>query len=286
MSIKRGRAYGYIRVSTETQEKKGYGMDTQQEDIERYATDQGLELAGIFTDAGISGALADDADEDALSKRQGLLEMLDTITEGDTIIVKNTSRLWRSDNAKALIRREIIRRKATIASVEQPTYDLYTKDPNERLINGMMELLDEYERMSIALKLARGRATKARKGTKPAGITPFGYRHSQDRKTIEVNQEEAQAVKQAFSMAQSGASLQKIADTLTQQGIPTRGKSKGKPNTTWTRQAVHYMLKNGFYTGTLTHGSATITGTHEPIISKVQFGKVSAMLTRNRRNKG
>lgn len=280
------KAYGYIRVSTETQERKGYGMDTQREDIEKFAKDKGLELCGIFTDAGISGALSDDANEDALSKRQGLLEMLDTIDEGDTIIVKNTSRLWRSDNAKALIRREIIKRKAHIASVEQPTYDIYTKDPNERLINSIMEALDEYERMAIALKLARGRATKARKGTKPAGITPFGYRYTADKKGIEIQEEEAKTVKQAFSMAQTGESLQAIADALTKQGIATRRTTNGKPNTAWTRQAVHYMLKNDFYTGQLRHGTASITGTHQAIISKVQFGKVSAMLTRNNKNKG
>ena len=280
------KAYGYIRVSTETQERKGYGMDTQREDIDRYAAAHGLELEGIFTDAGISGAIADDANGDALAKRQGLLEMLDTISEGDTIIVKNTSRLWRSDNAKALIRREIVKRKAHIASVEQPTYDIYTKDPNERLINSIMEALDEFERMAIALKLARGRATKARKGTKPAGITPFGYRYTLDKKGIEIHEEEAKAVKQAYSMAQAGDSLQAIADTLTKQGLPTRRTSQGKPNTAWTRQTVHYMLKNDFYTGTLQHGSASITGTHQPIISKVQFGKVSARLTRNRRNPG
>ena len=280
------KAYGYIRVSTETQERKGYGMDTQREDIDRYAAAHGLELEGIFTDAGISGAIADDANGDALAKRQGLLEMLDTISEGDTIIVKNTSRLWRSDNAKALIRREIVKRKAHIASVEQPTYDIYTKDPNERLINSIMEALDEFERMAIALKLARGRATKARKGTKPAGITPFGYRYTLDKKGIEIHEEEAKAVKQAYSMAQAGDSLQVIADTLTKQGLPTRRTSQGKPNTTWTRQTVHYMLKNDFYTGQLQHGSASITGTHQPIISKVQFGKVSARLTRNRRNPG
>ncbi len=38
------------------------------------------------------------------------------------------------------------------------------------MVNGMFELLDQYERMSIALKLARGRTTKATKGDKPAGV--------------------------------------------------------------------------------------------------------------------
>lgn len=65
-------------------------------------------------------------------------------------------------------------------SVEQPTYSIYTKDPNDFLINGMMELLDQYERMSINLKLARGRKQKAKTGVRGCGNTPIGYKWKHD----------------------------------------------------------------------------------------------------------
>lgn len=182
--------YGYMRVSTETQAEHGYGLDAQRSEIEKYAAKNGLTVADYFTDAGVSGAAKDTADDsEAISKRAGLLELLATISEGDSVIVLNTSRLWRSDVTKVLIRREMMKRKAQIISIEQPRYDLYATDPNDRLIAGMLELLDEWDRASIALKLARGRTVKAKGGDKPAGVTPYGYKYADDKKSVIVTRQ-------------------------------------------------------------------------------------------------
>lgn len=122
--------YGYMRVSTETQAEHGYGLDAQKTEIEKYAAKNGLEVTEFFTDAGVSGAAKDTADDnEAISKRAGLLDLLATVNEGDTVIVLNTSRLWRSDVTKVLIRREMMKRRAMIVSIEQPRYDLYATDP-------------------------------------------------------------------------------------------------------------------------------------------------------------
>lgn len=269
--------YGYTRVSTETQSEKGYGLDAQREAIEKYAAAQGLTLENIFTDAGISGNLADDAGDDAINKRQGLIEMLAALQDGDTVIILNTSRLWRSDMTKAIVRRELIKRKAHVISIEQPRYDLYNKDPNDYLINAIMEALDVYERMSISLKLARGRTVKAKTGAKPAGVCPYGYQYAADKKSVEVNEAEAQLVRFMFTEGQKGRSLGQIADALNEKQIVTRqGKS-------WSRGSIQAILRNEFYTGTLYHAGQPIKGTHTPIISKVQFGKVSAQLDKRHR---
>ena len=266
--------YGYTRVSTETQSEKGYGLEAQREAIRKYAAENGITIAAMFEDAGISANIHDDSSDDELTKRHALMELLSQVERGDTIIVLNTSRLWRSDMTKVLIRRELIKRGAKIISVEQPKYDLYTKDPNEYLINSMMEIIDCYDRMSIALKLARGRSVKAHKGDKPAGICPFGYQYADDKKSVVINQDEAKTVKYIFSEAQKGVSLQRIADALNADGIATRN---GKQ---WQRGTLHVILHNRFYIGELEHAGQVIKGNHEPIISKVQFGKVQAALSR------
>ena len=235
MSIK--AVYGYIRVSTDTQSEKGYGLETQRTAIMHYCTLHNLNLLDIFEDRGISGTEAVEADgEELISKRKGLLQLLSAINGTNTIIVLNTSRLWRSDIAKVLIRREIERKGGEVISIEQPRYSIYKKDPSELLINGMFELLDEYERISIALKLAKGRTTKARRGDKPAGVTPFGYGYSADGKGIIVKPEEAAIVRRIFSLSQSGQSLQQIADTLNGEDILTR---RGKP---WTKALFCTMI--------------------------------------------
>lgn len=271
--------YGYCRVSTETQAEKGYGLEAQEKEIRKFAAGRGLELERMFLDAGISGNLKDTDEDEAISKREGLMEMLALLEKGDTVIVLNTSRLWRSDMTKAIIRRELMKRGAEIVSVEQPKYNLYTKDPNDYLINAIMEALDVYERMSISLKLARGRTIKARGGDKPAGVAPFGYQYSADKKHIEIEPEEAQAVRMIFTEGQKGLSLNQVAEYLNAREIKTRrGKS-------WSPGNVQVIMRNRFYIGELMHQGKPIKGNHEPIISKVQFGKVQAQLDKRRRGK-
>jgi DNA invertase Pin-like site-specific DNA recombinase len=271
-------AYGYARVSTHTQSERGYGMDIQREAIGKYCRDNGLELAEIFEDRGIGGAEVVEGDGDALvSKRKGLLRLLSVLGGGNKVIVLNTSRLWRSDIAKVLIRKEIERKGGEVISIEQPRYSVYKRDPSEILINGMFELLDEYECVSIALKLAKGRAAKAGKGDKPAGVAPFGYRYADNKKSIVVDEREARTVKRIFSLSQAGKSIRRIAGALDADGITTR---RGK---TWTKAAVHKILRNTFYTGALTHQQISIKGNHQAIISKVQFGKAKKQLEGRRK---
>lgn len=271
--------YGYCRVSTETQAEKGFGLAAQEQAIKKYTRENSLQLERLFMDEGISGNLKDTDDDEAIGKREALMELLAMLEKGDTVIVLNTSRLWRSDMTKAIIRRELMKREARIISIEQPKYDLYTKDPNDYLINAIMEALDVYERMSISLKLARGRTVKAKGGDKPAGVCPFGYQYTSDKKHVEVCQEEAATVRLMFTEGQKGKSLNQIADMLNERNITTR---RGKQ---WSAGNVQVVLRNAFYTGELQHQGKAIKGNHAPIISKVQFGKVQAQIDRRRRGK-
>ena len=260
--------YGYIRVSTETQAEKGGGLDVQRTAIQKYAADNGIILEKIFCDAGISGTQESRPELDAL--------LLETITEGDIIIVHNTSRLWRSIFAQATVMKAVIQAKANIISIDEPNFDVYKyqQDPENFMITGMLGMLDQWERMTIARKLARGRTNKANRGDKPSGVCPYGYRYTADKKHVEPDPAEAPIVKQIFSEGQKGTSLQKIADMLNEKGIKTR---KGND---WQRGNLHLIVHNNFYTGIVTHQGMTIPGNHEPLISKVQFGKVQSQMKR------
>lgn len=269
--------YGYYRVSTETQAEKGGGLETQRQNVEKYCTTHGITLAGTYTDAGISGAVKDTEDDDAISKRPALVEMLATLQKDDTVIVLNTSRLWRSDTAKVIIRRELMKKGVRVIAVENERFDLYASNPNDRFMDGIMELMDEWERLTIALKLAKGRTAKAKLGDKPAGVAPFGYRYTQDKKHIEIDEAEAATVKIMFTEGQKGQSLNQIADILNNKGIVTR---RGKA---WSAGNVQAILRNRFYIGELTHQGKTITGNHPAIVSRVQFGRVGKQIDKRKR---
>lgn len=266
-----GKYYGYIRVSTETQAEKGGGLEVQRSSLIKYAKEHGIVIEQIFEDAGISGT-----DE----SRPALDELLtEYLHEGDTIIVHTTSRLWRNIFAQATIMKAVMNAKANILSIDEPTFDVYKymTDPENFMISGMMGMLDQWERMTIARKLARGRTAKAQHGDKPSGVCPLGYQYTADRKHIEINEEEAKAVKMLFTEAQKGLTLRQIADVLNNQGIKTR---RGRQ---WSSGNVSAILSNRFYIGELQHQGKTIMGNHTPIISRVQFGKVQAALKRRKR---
>ncbi len=266
--------YGYIRVSTDSQAERGGGLDVQRQAIMKYAKDHNVTIAlPLFCDAGVSGTLENRPALDQL--------LIQTIKEGDCIIVHNTSRLWRSIFAQAAIMKAVINAKANIISIDEPSFDVYKymNDPENFMITGMLGMLDQWERMTIARKLARGRTQKAKSGDKPAGITPYGYQYTEDKKHIEVNQNEAETVKRIFKSALSGMSLAKIAAELNEDGLLTR---QGKA---WTPGSLSVILNNRFYIGTLTHNGKTIQGNHEAIISKVVFGKVQSQLSKRQRNK-
>ncbi len=260
--------YGYIRVSTDTQAEKGGGLDVQRAAINKYAADQGIQIERIFCDAGISGTQENRPALDEL--------LLETIKEGDTIIVHNTSRLWRSIFAQATVMKAVIQAGANIRSIDEPAFDvyLYQKDPENFMISGMMGMLDQWERMTIARKLARGRTSKANKGDKPAGTCPYGYRYTADKKHIEPDPAEVPTLRQIFSEGQKGTSIDKIAKLLNDSGSRTRRGNL------WTKGGLHQIMKNTFYTGVVTHQGKEIPGNHEALISKVQFGKVQAQLKR------
>ena len=97
---------GYIRVSTANQVKEGYSLEEQLDEIEKFCTANGFNLIETFKDEGKSGAKTDQ-DEERI-EREGLLDMLDRIKEGDIkyIVVLSTNRLWRSDMVKLIVHRE------------------------------------------------------------------------------------------------------------------------------------------------------------------------------------
>lgn len=266
--------FGYCRVSTPTQVTEGFGLQAQEQAIQKYADEHDFTLTDIFFDKGVSGAIDATASDDAITKRTGLISLLATVKNGDCVVVLNTNRLWRSELAKAIVKRELLRAGVSVISVEQPDYRIDSKNPEEVLVASILEAIDTFDKMQTVIKMARGRTTKAMGGNKPAGVTPCGYKYSADRKHIEIDEAEAATVKRIFSMAQRGNSLQAIADALNADGIQTRRGNE------WSKQGIATILKNDFYTGKLHHGEQVIEGAHPALISKVTYGKVQAALAR------
>ncbi|WCM61379.1 recombinase family protein [Paenibacillus polymyxa] len=254
---------GYIRVSTQGQVKEGYSLAYQRDEIEEYCQRQGFNLLQIYEDAGISGAKVD---ENALEvEREGFRDMLDGLSANQVqyVIVLNTNRLWRSDIVKVLVHRELKRYGADVKSIEQPSYSIYKKDPSDFLLNGLMELLDEYQRLEITMKLGRGRNKKALQGGYAGGRTAYGYDAKRGQKEMALNPDEAKTVKRLFELKRlyPEASLALLAGYLNTEGFCTKlGKR-------FTKVQVKRILdRKELYEGMYCYGDIQVKGRHPSII--------------------
>jgi DNA invertase Pin-like site-specific DNA recombinase len=257
------KVIGYVRVSTSGQAKDGYSLAYQQDEIRSYCQEQGWHLQDIFTDEGISGAKVDD---DTLEvDRIGFQSMLSALATRtyDAVIVLNTSRLWRSDIVKVLVHREFKRYGVDVKSIEQPTYSIHKKDPSDFLINGLMELLDAYQRLEISMKLSRGRNKKAQQGGYAGGRAAFGYKANKGQKAIEVNLDKALAVQRMFELKElfPNWSLSQFAFQMNEDGFTTQ---QGKR---FTKVQVKRILdRKAFYEGLYLYGGIQADGLHQAII--------------------
>jgi DNA invertase Pin-like site-specific DNA recombinase len=127
----------------------------------------------------------------------------------------------------------------------------------------MLELLDQYQRLEIALKLGRGRKKKAQQGGYAGGRVAFGYSAKKSQKALEVNEEQAIAVKRVFEIKQvnPALTLSQIASILNSDGFRT---TQGKE---FTKVQIKRILdRRDFYSGIYHYGQIEAKGEHIAII--------------------
>jgi DNA invertase Pin-like site-specific DNA recombinase len=244
---------GYIRVSTSLQVKEGYSLSYQKNLIREYCQAKGLELRNIYSDNGVSGAEID---------RKGLQDMLGALEGVSRIICLATNRLWRdSVFVKAYVLKSLMEANIDIIALDQPTYTIHQNDPEDFLISGIMEVIDEYQRKEIKRKLHRGRKQKAAEGGFCGGRAPLGYYCLPGTKKLHVDPEKAEIVREIFRMKRKRYSLRKIADNLNQKGLTT---AEDKPFR--AMQVKRVVDRRRFYRGFYRYDGNEVLGVHEALI--------------------
>lgn len=259
-------AVGYVRVSTSSQKEYGYSLTEQEREIQQYCQQNGLELIDIYKDEGLSGALVD---EDSMEiERPGLLALLDRLKQGDIdfVVVLSTSRLWRSDLAKALLVHKLTRLGVDVKAIDRPGYSIHAASPTDVLMSGLLELLDVYEVAEIRQKMKRGRLEKARQGGYSGGRPPFGYQAVRGGKRLQICEEEAAAVRRLFELMVLMPELTgpQLAAWMNEEGY------HGRNGSTFNAGLVYRIKQHlPFYMGLYEYAGIKAQGQHPPLLGNL-----------------
>lgn len=278
------RVAAYVRVSTpqELQERSyEYQIDYFTKLINK---NPNMELVGIFGDKGVSGA--------TIKERDGFKEMLAQARAGkiDKILTKSVSRFSRNIIDTAEITRELKGLNVEVIFEEEhlSSFDM-SSDTALYILSTIAqeEMRNQSESIRWAYRNRMGR------GAFSLGYAHFlGYRKGPDGRP-QIVEKEAKIVRRIYQMFLDGYSMQKIADTLTENKIKTpSGKKK------WNASTIKGILTNEKYAGSallqktftedyLTHAIRENKGermmyyikySHEPIIDRNTFREVQKML--------
>ena len=220
----------------------------------------------------------------------------------DILIVKDFSRFSRR-NSRGLVELEDLRdagvRIISIGdNIDFPNDDDWLKIQFQFLINEMP--------VTDASKKVKSVIRRRQADGKWICASPYGYTVNK-KQEFEVVAEEAEIVRKIFDLYIDGCGYKRIANYLTDEGIPTprmaerdRKESAGedynrKVKTTWSIITIQGILDNDFYIGTLRQGKYTrkkINGKdvkrdegeqllfenhHEPIVDYRIFATVKAL---------
>ena len=183
----------------------------------------------------------------------------------------------------AVVLKSMLRRKGLrVVSITEQAED----NPTGRLLEGIIETVDEFYSENLAMEVLRGMREAASRGFWVAPMAPYGYRKvkvqdgPKERPTLEPDPETNGIVNRIFDLAESRKGMMKIVRILNDEGIASpRGKL-------WNKPTVHNILRNEAYLGTLVWGNNAKDGA-DPVrvekafpatVTKAQFDRVNRIL--------
>jgi site-specific DNA recombinase len=256
------KAVVYARVSSDDRGKDGRNLQGQLEMGREYAEEHGYTVVAELPedDRGASGA---EIDLPELTKVRDMARA----GEFDVLVVRELDRLSRNLAKQLIVEQELQRAGVRIEYV----LGEYADTPEGRLNKHIKATIAEFEREKIAERMTRGRRNTVKAGNVLVhGRPPYGYRVSEDGKTLVIHEPEARVVRLIFTWYAEGDETGKklgaraIARELSALSVPTwkdlHGKYKKQGYGQWSSGTISTILKNETYCGTWSYGKRSSKG--------------------------
>ncbi len=278
----------YARVSTEHEEQISALENQVQYYSELLERHPEFELYDRYIDEGITGT--------SVNKRPSFLRMMEDAKKGcfDLIITREVSRFARNTVDTLLETRKL---KAMGVEVWFTEDNIWTFDDTDGEIKlTLMATLAQNESKKISTRVKAGQMISFKNGVPYGNGNILGYDKLPNHGGYVINKEQAETVRLIYNLYLSGKGLRSIQFELEQRGLKT---AKGLSH--WDCSNIGRILKNPFYCGILeyrkqyvpdyleqkkinNHGAVErirVKGTHEPIVSEVEFAMVQARIENN-----
>lgn len=215
------KALGYVRVSTDEQAAKGYGLDIQRAAIRDYCKEHGLALADILSDEGISGS-------NGIDTRIGLADVRQRAVNGEVkaVVIYRVDRLARDLGLQEMFMTDMRRAGVEVLSVTEP--DIDSEDGTRVLMRQMLGAISQYERWTIRQRMTAGQAAKRAAGGYAGGRPSYGLVAKDGALVPDPREQEAVAL--IARLHREGSSLRQIAVKLDEAGYSPKVGARWQPN--------------------------------------------------------
>jgi site-specific DNA recombinase len=254
------RAIDYERVSTDEQAKEGYSIGSQKDYNLKFIQSQNWDLAESYVDDGYS---AKDL------KRPAMQQLIKDANDHkfDVVVFYKLDRLVRSVSDLDKLLKIFDANNIGIRSVTEP-FD--TTTAMGRFLITLVAAIAQWERETISERVVVNMQKKATLGERNGGKAPFGYYLVNGK--LEINDKEANLVKEMFRMYINGHGIRSVTLYLNQFGVDKGIRTIGR------------MLENPVYCGKIRWANnskmeSIITDTKDisPIIDEETFKKAQSL---------
>jgi len=272
----------YARVSSEGQAEKDVSIPAQFRLLREWAAKQSHVIVAEYCDKAQSGRT---------DKRGDFQRMIADAKRKpapfDIIACWKSSRFTRNREDAVVYKALLRKRGIDFVSISEPFDD----SPAGKLLEGMIEAIDEFYSLQLSQEVSRGMAEAARQGRWLGSKPPLGYRlqpvsdNGRSYTTLALNEETAPEVRRMFDLALAGNGVNWIAKTMRAE--------TGRP---WTPNGIHQVISHPVYTGALVWGRRDtaartrrpreewvyVPDHHPAIVSQEDFDKLQRMLESRR----
>ena len=242
------RAAIYLRVSTDEQANKGYGLTYQEEKLRAYINSQEGQTFTedcLYKDEGFSGTLP-------IEKRPALNRLFED-AENKKFDVVYVYRLDRFFRKTGLLLNSLDRLNEVNVGFRSITENFDTTNITGKFMTTLLGAVAEMERDTIRERTTNGRTAAARNGKWVVGMPPYGYVKNEETKKLEIVENEAEVVRMLYNWAvYEKLSLNKISERINSMDINSPKHvmiNKRVTHNYWWERTIGRILTNEIYTG-------------------------------------